>query len=651
MRRSARFALLPLLALTLPASAQDSPRSAPQPVLTPDTIPAPRDVPWPGGTMQVAVNATNTDQRILDVTQTIALGSVSGKLVLRLPRWLPGNHAPRGEMDKIAGLIFTVDGKPLEWRRDPVDVFAFHLALPAGAKTLVARFQFLSATKADQGRVVVTDAMMNLQFDRLSLYPAGHFVRQIPVQASVTYPAGWQAATSLRGTRTGDTIVYAPVDYETLVDSPIFAGKYFKAVPLDPQVTLNIVADTPEELAATPAQIEHHKLLVQQADKLFGARHFDHYDFLLAITDKMGSIGLEHHRSSENGVDPGYFLKWEDGPGERNLLPHEYVHSWDGKFRRPARLWQPDYAAPMQNDLMWVYEGQTQFWGHILGARSGLYSKQQSLDAIAQIAARLDQVKGREWRSVEDTTFDSITAARRPKAFASWQRTEDYYNEGLLVWLEADAIIARESKGTKGMDDFARAFFGMKDGDWGVLPYERDEVIARLNAVAPYDWATFLRDRIDRSTKEAPKAGITMGGYSLVYGDKPSSATRSFESDGKAVDQSYGIGLVVKDDGEVSAVIWNSPAFRAGMALGNRIVAVNDVEYSSAAWRKAIAATAAAPATKDAPARAAQPLRLILKQDKRFRTISLDYSGGLRYPRLEKTGSGEGSLDRLLAPR
>ncbi len=651
MQHSARLALLPLLALALPAAAQEAPRSAPQPVETPSRIPAPRDVPWPGGTMQVAVDATNLNQRILDVTQTIPLGPVTGPLVLRLPRWLPGNHAPRGEMDKIAGLAFTVDGKPLAWRRDPVDVFSFHLDLPAGAKTLVARFQYLSATKGDQGRVVVTDAMMNLQFDRLSLYPAGHFVRQIPVQASVTYPAGWQAATAMRGMRTGDTIRYAPVDYETLVDSPIFAGKYFKAVPLDPQVTLNIVADNPEELAATPAQIEHHKLLVAQADKLFGARHFDHYDFLLSITDKMGSIGLEHHRSSENGVDPGYFLKWDDGPGERNLLPHEFTHSWDGKYRRPARLWQPDYATPMQNDLMWVYEGQTQFWGYVLGARSGLYSKAQTLDAIAQIAARLDLVKGRQWRSVEDTTFDPITAARRPKAFSSWQRTEDYYNEGLLTWLEADAIIARETKGAKGLDDFAKSFFGMNNGDWGVLPYERDEVIARLNAVAPYDWAGFLRERIDQPSSEAPKAGINMGGYKLVYGDKPSSATKNYDGDAKAVDQSFGVGLVVKDDGEVVSVIWDSPAFRAGLAVGNRIVAVNDVEYGNGEWRKALAATAAVPASKETPARAAQPLRVILKQDKRFRTITLDYSGGLRYPRLEKTGSGEGSLDRLLAPR
>jgi predicted metalloprotease with PDZ domain len=640
MRSRLAATLLLSTLLASPLSAQtDSDRSKPTALPVVSTTPAPRDIPYPG-TIKLEVDASDTVQRIFRVRETIPVAA-SGPMTLMMPEWLPGNHAPRGAIEKLAGLTITADGRDVPWTRDPLDVFAFHINVPAGAKSVVAQFQFLSATKGDQGRIVVTDKMLNLQWESVSLYPAGYYTRQIPIQATVTYPDGWQSATALRGKKSGSTIAYDPTDYEVLVDSPVFAGQYFKAVDLGNAVTLNMVADTAAELDYKPEQMAAHRKLVDEAIALFGAKHFNHYDLLLAITDEMGSIGLEHHRSSENGVDTGYFPKWNDGPGERNLLPHEFTHSWDGKFRRSDILWTPTFSVPMQDNLLWVYEGQTQFWGYVLGARSGLYSKEQTLDAYAHIAAKLDTTRGRGWRALEDTTHDPIMSARRPKGWTSWQRSEDYYNEGLLIWLEADGIMRQQSHGAKGLDDFARAFFGTHDGDWGELVYNRKDVIDTLNAIVPHDWASFLAERVDRPSKEAPKNGLTLGGYRLVYGDTPGTTTKSVETTAKVTDQSFGVGMIVKNDGEISSVIWDSPAFKAGLTVGAKIIAVNGTEFSQDIFKSALKDS------KDPK----KPVEIILKRDKSFRNIRLDYSGGLRYPRLEKIGEGDGSLDRLLKPK
>ena len=625
-------------AIASPLFAQDAIRSKPTALPVDSGAPAPKDIAYPGGTIRLEVDATDTTQRIFRVKETIPVAA-AGPLTLMMPAWLPGNHAPRGQIEKLTGLTFTANGQPVTWKRDPLNVYAFQIDVPQGATEVVAQFQFLSATQPNQGRVVVTPKMLNIQWESVSLYPAGYYTRQIPIQPTVTYPAGWQAATALRGTKTGNAVAYETIDYEALQDSPVFAGRYFKPVDLGSNVTLNIVADDADELDFKPEQMARHRKLVAEAGALFGTYHFNHYDFLLAITDEMGGIGLEHHRSSENQVEPGYFKKWDSGEAllDRNLLPHEFTHSWDGKFRRPDLLWTPDFNVPMQDNLLWVYEGQTQFWGYVLGARSGMFSKQETLDAYAQIAAKLDTAVGRQWRAMEDTTHDPIISARRPKGWTSWQRSEDYYNEGLMIWLEADAIISKATRGKKGLDDFAKAFFGINPGDWGQVVYNRGDVIKTLNDIAPYDWAGFFQKYVDSTTRETPKGGFILGGYKLVYGEEPGAISKAAEGANKMVDQSFGIGAIVKNDGEVSSVIWDSAAFKAGLVTGAKILAVNGDEFSGDVWKAAI--------------KAKTPIQIILKQDKYYRTLTLDYSGGLRYPRLEKTGEGEGSLDKLLKAR
>jgi predicted metalloprotease with PDZ domain len=563
-------------------------------------------------------------------------------MTLLYPQWLPGNHAPRGELDKLAGLTFRAGGRVLPWTRDPTDVYAFHLDVPAGVPEIEAGFQFLTATEPNQGRIQVTREMLNLQWEDVSLYPAGYYTRRIPVTATVTYPAGWRAATALRpSAQAGNRVTYGTINYEVLQDSPVFAGRYFRADDLGHGVTLNTVADHPSELAVPAEVLQKHRNLVTQSLRLFGARHYDHYDFLHAVTDRLGGIGLEHHRSSENQNDPGYFIDWQASLPDHNLLPHEFVHSWNGKFRRPADLFTPDFRTPMRNSLLWLYEGQTQFWGHVLEARSGMSTKEQVLGKLAVIAATLDVRAGRQWRPLLDTTNDPIISARRPKAWTSWQRSEDYYNEGLLIWTEADAIIRQGTGNRRGMDDFARAFFGIRPGDWGVVPYNLDEVVRTLNSVHPHDWRSFLDQRVNRIGDRAPLGGFTRSGYRLDYGETPNAAHAASMKASKANDLSFSAGLTVDKDGKITQVVWGSPAFRAGLVVGETILAVDGRSYSEAAIKERISAAKGGSA----------PLQLTTRRGEEVRLVPLSWNGGLRYPRLIKVGAKRGALDILLEPK
>ena len=638
MLRSVAVAAL-LLSTAAPAFAQvPAGNSAPQPVPFVDTIPVAQDIPYPG-TILLNVDATNTEQGIFRVKETIPVAK-AGPMALLFPKWLPGAHSPRGEIEKLAGLVIKANGRVLPWTRDMVDVFAFHIDVPAGARNLDVEFQFISATKTDQGRIMATSTMISLEPNLVSLYPAGYFTRQIPIQMTVKFPTGWTAAGAVPAKANGSTYVYDKTNYEILVDSPLLAGRYGKTWPLSERVNLNVFADDPKELAATPEQIDAHKRLVEQAEKTFGAHHYDHYEFLLSISDQLGGIGLEHHRSSENGVTPGYFTEWNASPGRRNLLPHEFTHSWDGKFRRGAELWTPDYRTPMRDKSLWVYEGQTQFWGYVLQARSGLVSKQDTLDAYAGIAGSYDLAPARQWRDLIDTTNDPIISSRKPKGWTSWQRSEDYYNEGLMVWMEVDAMLRQKSGGTKSIDDFAKAFFGIRNGDWGEVTYTFDDVAGTLNGIVPYDWAGFLTKRLTETGQPAPVEGFAMNGYKLVYTAEPTKFFTTAEKGG-SINATYSIGLSIAKDGEATAVIWDSPAFKAGMDVGTVIQAVNGTAYSGDVMKAAIIA---AQTSKE-------PIKLLVKSGPRYREVAIDYHGGPRYPRLQKIGTGETGLDKLLMPR
>ena len=642
MRRAALVALISAC-LASAAAAQIVPpqNSKPVPTAKVDTIPAARDIPYPG-TMQLTVDATDVARAIFRIHQHIPVPQ-AGDFVLLFPKWVPGGHSPRNDIKNITGLRVTANGHELKWVRDDLDVFAFHIDVPQGVTAIDVDYQHVTPTTGSQGRILATPDMASIQWLSNSLYPAGYFVRNIPVQASVIVPQGWKVATALRPSRqTGNRIDYPVTSYEILVDSPLIAGEHYRRIPLTNDVAIDVIADNEQELAATPEQIAAHKRLVDQAVKAFGSQHYDHYDFLLTISDYLGGQGLEHHRSSEDGVDRGYFTDWDNALRDRNLLPHEFTHSWNGKFRRPANLWTPDYRTPMQDSGLWVYEGQTQFWGYVLGARSGMLSKQDTLDAIASTAATYSLgTPGRTWRPLIDTTNDPIVAGRTPIPWRSWQRSEDYYSEGQLIWIDVDRIIRQQSHGKRSIDDFAKAFFGVRDRDWGELTYTFDDIVATLNKVQPYDWRSYLQRKVFSVAPEAPLEGINEGGYKLVYTSEPTKWIKSAEKKAKNNDLTYSGGFVVGNDGKISSVLWDSPAFNAGLTIGSEILAVNGRHFDGDSLKQAIKAAAG---KGPAP-------QLLIHDGDVYRTVTLDWHGGLRYPRLEKVGKGPGTLDALLAPR
>jgi predicted metalloprotease with PDZ domain len=627
------------LGLSTLASAQ-TPQTAPLPPSTPDA----QDIPYPG-TLLLSVDATDIERHIFRIHETVPVtGGVP--MTLLFPKWLPGNHSPTGPISDMGGLILYADGQRLAWTRDPVDDYAFHVTPPVTARKIEIEFQDLSAVQSDEGRINVTPEMLRAQWTNLSFYPAGYYVRQIPIQAELRLPENWSFGTALEvASQKGPVVSFKPVSYDVLLDSPVLAGRYFKKVDLDPgsavPVMLDVAADRPELLDMRPEQIDAHKSLVQQAYKLYGAHHYDHYDFLFSVSDRLSGIGLEHHRSSEDGVPGAYFLDWDKDAPNRDLLPHEYTHSWNGKYRRPADLWTPDYDRPMQGSLLWVYEGQTQYWGYVLAARAGLWSKDMALDAIALTAATYDNTPGRAWKALQDTTNDPVVSMRRPQPWRSWRRSEDYYSEGQLVWLDADTLIREKTGGQKSLDDFARAFFGVNDGAWGELTYDFDTVVATLNGIVPYDWAGFLRTRLDGHGPGAPLDGIKRGGYKLVYTDSPTDYHRQVMSLRKYEDFTYSLGFQISTkDMALTAVLWDSPAFKAGLTVGTKLLAVNGIAYDKDRFKEVI---------REAKT-LKQPIELLVQNGDHFRIVKIDYHDGLRYPHLLKEAETP-SLDAILAPR
>jgi predicted metalloprotease with PDZ domain len=633
----ASIALTAALNVALPAFAQNS---APEPLAIVSTIPDPVDTPLTAP-MKLDVDATDIMRAIFRAKQTIPV-DLGKPLILLYPEWLPGKHGPRGAIAEMTGLMITANGKPVKWTRDPVEVFAFHVDVPAGAKEVQAEFQFTTPLRGSEGRVVMTQEMMNIQWEQISFYPAGHYTRAIRIKPSVTLPQGWTGIAALDGGKvTGNRIDYAETDYETFIDSPLFAGRHYKKWDLGYNVTLNVWADEAKFLEAKPEHIATHKAMVEESVILFGAKHYDRYEFLLGLTSEMGGIGLEHHRSSENTLDPKTFTEWDKRGSERGLLPHEFVHSWNGKFRRSDAMFTPDYRMPMRDNLLWVYEGQTSYWDSIIAARSGVQTKEVVLADWARSAAFYSIQPGRKWRSVEDTTHDPIFAARKPKPNSSWARGEDYYNESALIWLEADILIRQGTKGKKSLDDFAKAFFGLKEGDWGTVTYNFEEVVRTLNGVYPYDWATFLDTRVRQPGQAAPLGGIEKGGYKLVFKDTPNIVDKERAAENGGIDLTYSLGMTADKTGKVTSTIWDGPAFSAGVVTEAQIVAVDGLSYTADRLTDAIKL-----ATDGKT-----PIKLLILRDKRYKNVEISYSGGVRYPHLEAVGTGEKLLDTVMKAR
>jgi predicted metalloprotease with PDZ domain len=611
-------------------------------------VPEPRDIDYPG-VVELRVDATDLDRRIVRVHQTLPVGA-PGPLTLLYPRWLPGNHSTTGPIEMLAGLQVRTDaGTRLPWRRDAIMTHAFHVDVPPDTAQLELEFDFLTPVSAEQGRVVITRDLLGLQWEKALLYPAGHYASRIPYAASVRLPAGWAYATSLRGgVREGDVVRFGTTSLERLVDSPLWAGAHHREIDVgaDPRrpVRLQVFADRPAELVTTAEQVDAHRRLVSETLALFGTRHYREYDFLLAISQQFGRIGLEHLESSENAVVPGYFTdpNGVNAP-RRDLLPHEFVHSWNGKYRRPADLWTPSYEVPMRTSLLWVYEGLTKYWGMVIAARSGLWSQEFTRAALAHHAAANELSRpGRAWRNLQDTTHQPVILYRGSQPYASWQRGADYYTEGALLWLDVDTRIREATRGGRSLDDFARAFFGREDGRMETSTYTYADVVAALTAIAPVEWDGWLRERLEGHGPGAPLQGLERGGWRLVYGDTPSEFTRLTDAGLELDSFLYSIGLSVQRTGRIAEVTWDGPAFDAGLAPGMQLIAVNGRAYTSAVLREAIT---------NAKSDAAAPLELLVRRGDLYQTVALDYRDGLRYPRLERLEGADDRLGAVLKPR
>ena len=461
-------------------------------------------------------------------------------------------------------------------------------------------------------------------------------------------PQGWTFATALETqSAQPDGVSFRPVDLETLADSPVLAGAHASQIDLDPggaaPVRLNIFSDTADALTLRPDQLAAHRNLVRETYRLFGARRFDRYDFLLGLSYQMSGVGLEHSRSSENVVGLRYFADWEKLSTDRQLLAHEFVHSWNGKFKRPRDLYGATFDTPMRDSLLWVYEGLTQYYGYVLAARSGMVSRQITLEVLAAEAAAADNTVGRRWRSLQDTTSEPILADRGAKGWPNWQRTVDYYHEGALLWLDVDTLIREQTRGQRSLDDFARSFFSGAPGDMSLRTYVFEDVVRALNAVAPNDWASYLRNRLDRTGAQvsAPLEGVARGGYRLVYSDTPTDLFRLDEARRKVCDLSYSVGLNIDAAGVIRETIWDSAGYRAGLAPGATILAVGGQAYDAEGLKDAVRAAKGGTA----------PIELIVRNGDQFRIVRLDYHDGLRYPRLERDPAAPARLDDILAAR
>src|SRR5438552_1037305 len=463
-----------------------------------EVIPAPVGVRFPG-TIELAVDATDVNKRIVRVRETVPVKP--GRMTLLYPQWIPGAHAPGSSITLLAGLKFSGAGKRIVWKRDPLNMHAFHVEVPSGVDSLDAEFQYLSPLQSSQGRIVVTADMLGLQWHTVVLYPAGFRADGVAIRPSLSLPAGWQYASALEvEAQTASDVHFRTVSLAQLVDSPVFAGRYFRRVDLDPggslPVTLNMVADLPANLAIEPEQVTALRAMVQQSYKVFGAAPYRRYDFLLALSETFSPIALEHQASTELGKPAAFLTKWKSLPFERPDVPHEYVHVWNGKLHRPLDLATPNFNVEMGNSLLWIYEGQTNYWTFVLASRSGVMSAEETRQFTARAAALLDQRAGRSWRSLQDTLYDPIMRSNRQRDWPSWQRVVDYYVEGFFLWLEIDARILELAAGKRSLNDFAASFFGRRGDAPAVITYTFDDVVVALNAVARYQWADFLNERL-----------------------------------------------------------------------------------------------------------------------------------------------------------
>jgi predicted metalloprotease with PDZ domain len=600
--------------------------------------------------VRISVDLQEAARRIFHVR--LVLPAKPGPLTLLYPKWIPGEHAPDGPIEQLVGLKFTAEGKTLPWRRDDLDLYAFHLDVPAGADSIEADYDYLSPIEGDgySAGPTADPVLAVLEWNIVVLYPAGTSGDALSYEATLRLPRGWKFASALPvARRRGEEIDFSPVSLTTLVDSPVLAGEHFRSVALatdvQPPHHLDIAADNEADLDIGADQVAAYSNLVREAGALFGARHYSHYDFLLSLTNNFSPNGLEHHESSDERAPETTLIDADKRQSYNSLLSHEFTHSWNGKYRRPSGLATTDYEQPMKDDLLWVYEGLTQYIGEMIATRSGLRTPEDYREALAWTAASLDQRPGRNWRPLADTAVAAPFLYNvSSRNWEAWRRGVDFYDEGWLIWLDADILIRRETHGQKSLDDFCLRFYGAPSTPPKVVPYTLDDVVAALNQVLPYDWRGFFHTRVDEIQEHAPTGGITRGGWRLVYNATPNQRVHISENVTRTIEASFSLGLRVSmegaESGNLADVIPGTPAAEAGLAPGMKLVSVNGTPFSQQALTDAVHG-----------AQGNKKAITVVAQNSGFtRTYEIQYHGGDRYPHLERDPAQADLLGDTLRP-
>ncbi len=598
------------------------------------------------GPIAISVDLRDAPKKIVHATETIPV--TAGPMALAFPEWIPGEHMPSGPIDNQAGFLITGNGQPIRWERDPVEVYLYRLTVPAGVSSIVVKTDYLAAASGGfTAGGSTSENLAVLSWNTVALYPysgPAMKVADVMMTPTVTLPEGWHYGTALEPTGVGNPAPGSQVEFKTvsleqLIDSPVLAGKFFREVALAPELAtkdgapkhyLDMAADGPEDLAISQAHIDDFSKLVRETGALYKSRHYTSYHFLVTLSDQTNHFGLEHHQSSDDRIPPNTFINDQNFTLDGDLLPHEFTHSWNGKYRRPAGLATPNYQVPMVGDLLWVYEGLTEYLGDVLATRSGIWTPEQFRDRLATIAAVYANRPGKTWRDLEDTARDAQITYKTGSTFANWRLGTDFYEEGELLWLDVDTTIRMKTNGKKSLNDFIAAFHGLGGNtEPKVVPYTFEDVVAGLNGVVANDWAAFLKQRLEVLTPDAPLGGVTNGGYRLVYAEKQNEWSAM-----EGVDFWYSLGLHVGASGTVGDVLHFGLSDKAGIGPGMKLIAVNGRAYSVDLLRAAI---------RDAKT-SQDPIELIVENTAFFKVVKLDWHGGERFPALERV---QGTPDRM----
>ncbi len=592
-------------------------------------------------TVTVTLDATESPRKILHAKLTIP--AKPGSLTLYYPKWIPGEHEPSGPIVNLTGLHFKANGNELTWRRDLLDAWTFHVDVPPGATSVDASLDYLYPA-VFEGRYSsgssATEKMAVISWNQVLLYPAGWTSDELKYETSVRLPAGWKFASPLLvASQSGADVRFAQVSLTTLVDSPILTGQYMRMEPTgeNPPHELDLAADSAAALDGPADFFEHQRNLVAQAQKLFGTHHYASYHFLYSLSDHVAHFGLEHHQSDDSRVDEHGIVDETKRRLFAGLLPHEFVHSWNGKYRRPADLATPDYQKAMQTDLLWVYEGLTSYLGDLLSARSAIRTPEDARDNLAGIAAELQYRPGRSWRNLQDTADAVPSLQEASRAWQSWRRGVDYYDEDVLNWLWVDVLLRQQTGGKKTMDDFCHAFHGGGSGAPEVKTYNFEDIVSTLNSLAPYDWRKFWVERLTNHGPGAPLGGVEGSGWKLVFSDTPSGLTKAEEDDREGIDSRFSLGLDLRADGGIVDTIEGLPAAKAGIGPGMKVLAVDGHKFSKNAWREALKAAKTS----------SVPMEVLVENTDYIRTFKIDYHDGEKFPHLERDASKPDLLSEI----